>query len=163
MSFYVIGITGSVKSARHSARSWGVSLYDVEPICNLDANGDARVVRARAALSYGEKLDRWYRHSGARIKEIDAATPEAIAYLRTLSPEKRLTLEEKLFDATGNWQSGLLLIYQPVIDTPVRTYAWLVVKKLGRLALGLAGSKSSEVGSSAPTTAASGSRSDPRA
>jgi hypothetical protein len=72
MSFYVIGITGSVKSARETARSWGVRLSDVEATGCLDANGDARVVGARAPLRYGEKLDHWYKHSGHRIKEIDA-------------------------------------------------------------------------------------------
>jgi hypothetical protein len=83
MSFYAIGIMGSVKSARRTARSWGVRLYDVEAIGSLDANGDARAVGARASLSYGKKLDRWYKHSGVRIKEIDAATPpEAIVYLK---------------------------------------------------------------------------------
>jgi hypothetical protein len=141
MSFYVIGITGSVKSIRETTRSWGVRLYDVEAIGSLDANGDARVVGARASLRYGEKLDHWYKHSGLRIKEIDGATPEVIAYLRSLSPENRLAIEEELFDATRSWQSGLLLFYQPVIDTPVRTYTWIAVKTLGSLLLSLIGSK----------------------
>jgi hypothetical protein len=84
-----------------------------------------------------EKLDRWYKHSAVRIKEIDVATPpEAIAYLKSLRPEERLSVEEKLFDATRNWQSGLLLFYQPVIDTPGRTYTWIAVKTLGWLLLG---------------------------
>jgi hypothetical protein len=46
-----------------------------------------------------------------------------LAYLKSLTSEDRLALEEKLFDATRTWQSGLLLFYQPVIETPVRTYA----------------------------------------
>jgi hypothetical protein len=75
------------------------------------------------------------------IKEIDGATPEVIAYLRSLSPENRLAIEEELFDATRSWQSGLLLFYQPVIDTPVRTYTWIAVKTLGSLLLSLIGSK----------------------
>jgi hypothetical protein len=141
MSFYVIGILGSVESARRTARLWGVRLYDVEAIGSLDANGDARGVGAQASLRYGKMLDRWYKHSGARIKEIDAATPEAVAHLRSLSPANRLALEEKLFDATRSWQSGLLLFYQPIIDTPVRTYTWIAVKTLGSLLLSLIGSR----------------------
>jgi hypothetical protein len=141
MSFYVIGILGSVESARRIGRSWGVRLYDFEAIGSLDANGDARAVGARASLRYGKRLDRWYKHSGACIKEIDAATPEVVAYLRSLSPGNRIALEEKLFDATRSWQSGLLLFYQPVIDTPVRTYTWIAVKTLGSLLLSLIGSK----------------------
>jgi len=134
MSFYAIGIGGSVKCALRTAKSWGVRLYGVEAIGSLDANGDVRTVGARASFRYAKKLDRWYKHSEARIKEIDAATPpEALAYLKSLSREERLSLEEKLFDATRNWQSGLLLFYQPVIDTPLRTYAWMAVKKLGWL------------------------------
>ncbi|HEX3417963.1 MAG TPA: hypothetical protein VHT21_16395 [Stellaceae bacterium] len=144
MSFYVIGITGSVESTRRTARSWGVRLYGAEAIGNPDANDDARAVVARASLRYGKKLDRWYKQSGDRIKEIDAATPpEALAYLKSVSREERLSLEEKLFDATRNWQSGVLLFYQPVIDTPVRTYAWIAVKKLCGVALGLAIAKRS--------------------
>src|SRR5690348_1572572 len=147
MSFYAIGIMGSVKSARRTARSWGVRLYDVEAIGSLDANGDARGVGARASLRYGKKLDRWYKHSGVRIKEIDAATPpEAIAYLKSLRPEERLYVQEKLFDATRNWQSGLLLFYQPVIDTPVRTYTWIAVKTLGWLLPGVIKSRQPDPG-----------------
>jgi hypothetical protein len=138
MSFYAIGILGSVKCAQRTALSWGVRLYGVETIGSADADGDARSVGARASLRYGEKLDRWYKHSGARIKEIDTATPpEVLTYLKSLSPEKRLSLEEKLFDTTRTWQSGLLLFYQPVIDTPLRTYACMAVKKLGCFVLGL--------------------------
>jgi hypothetical protein len=71
-------------------------------------------------------------------REIDTATPpEVLIYLKSLSPETRLSLEEKLFDATRTWQSGLLLFYQPVIDTPLRTYAWMAVKKFGWFVLGL--------------------------
>jgi hypothetical protein len=139
MSFYAIGITGSVKIARRAARSWGVGMYAIEALGNLDANGDARMVGARASLGYAKKLDGWYKHSGARIKEIDTATPDTIAHLNSLSPDQRIALENKLFDATRTWQSGLLLFFQPVIDTPVRTYAWIAVKKFGWLALGLAG------------------------
>jgi len=151
MSFYAIGIMGSVEGARLTAKSWGVKLYGVESIGNPDANDTARTVGARASFRYAKKLDRWYKHSGARIKEIDAATPpEALAYLKRLSREKRLSLEEKLFDATREWQSGLLLFYEPVIDTPVRTYAWLAVKRFCGLALGLAGAKRSAAVSPAP-------------
>jgi hypothetical protein len=121
MSFYVIGITGSVKIARRTAKSWGVAMYAIEAIGSLDANGDARTVGARASLRYAKKLDRWYKQRGARIKEIDAATPGAIAHLHNLSPDQRIAQEIKLFDATRTWLSGLLLFYQPVIDTPVRT------------------------------------------
>lgn len=124
--------------AQRTALSWGVRLYGVEAIGSPDADGDARSVGARALLRYGEKLDRWYKHSGAQIKEIDTGTtPELLTYLKSLSPEKRLSLEEKLFDATRTWQSGLLLFYQPVIDTQLRTCAWMAVKKLGCFALGL--------------------------
>jgi hypothetical protein len=120
MSYFAVGIMGSVDDAQRIARSWGVRLYSVEAIGNLDANSDARKVGARTSLRYEKKLDAWYKHSGGRIKEIDAATPEAIVYLKSLGSEKRLALEEKLFDATRSLLSGLLLFYQPVIDTPVR-------------------------------------------
>ena len=70
MSFYGIGISGCVESARRTARFWGVRLYGVEAMDSVDANGDARLVGARASLRYGKKLDRWYKHSGVHIKEI---------------------------------------------------------------------------------------------
>jgi hypothetical protein len=139
MSFYAIGITGSGKNARLAANRYGVSVYGIEALGNPDSNGNARIVGARAKLGCAKKLSRWYADSGDLIGRIDAATPpEAVAYHDGLNPERRLALEEKLMDA-GAIPPGLLIFYQPVIDTPVRTFTWIAMKKVGWLALGLVG------------------------
>jgi hypothetical protein len=75
MSFYGVGITGSVENARLVARRYGVRLYGIEPVGNLDTNGNARQVGARASLRYEKKLARWYEESGVQVNAINAVTP----------------------------------------------------------------------------------------
>ena len=140
MNYYAIGIFGSEKDARHIAMwSWGVRLYEVEPVDSLGADGQAHFVSARTSIRSGEKLARWYAHSAARIKEIDAAAgPEAIAHHNSLSPEQKLPVELAYLDANRIRVAGLLAFYQPVIENPVLIFLQLYWGTATLLALGAA-------------------------
>jgi hypothetical protein len=142
LNYYAVGIFGSEKDARRIAMSsWGVRLYGVEPLPlgSLGADGQAHFVGARTSIRCAEKLARWYAHSSARIKEIDAAAgPEAIAHHNSLTPVQKLPVELARLDANRPTYAGLLAFYKPVIENPVLIFAQLYWRTATLLALGMA-------------------------
>lgn len=142
MNYYAIGIIGCEKDARRIAmQAWGVRLYEVvEAEDSLGADGQAHIIVARASIHSAKKLARWYEHSAARIKEIDAAVgPEAIAYSNNLSIEQQQPRMLAHYDANRAALAGLLTFYKPVIENPVLGFVQLYWGKATLLALGALG------------------------
>jgi hypothetical protein len=127
VSFYVIIVFGSEKSARRAARKYGVRL---RRIIHVDEHG----VGASVPLRYHENLKHWFDDSAVLLEAAEAALPpEQLAIYKGPDNAAKLALDSKLFDS-GAIPDGILHRYEH-FATPLRDLGWMLLKALAILLL----------------------------
>jgi len=134
VSFYIIIAIGSEKSARRTARKYGVRLRHIMHAEDRDAKGVERCIGARVPLRYHENLKRWFDDSAVLLETAEAALPpEQLAIYKARDSAAKLALDYKLLD-NGTVPVGVLHRYE-YIATPLRDLGWTLVKALAILLL----------------------------